>query len=136
MKVEKRNYRKEIEMFLSKYPYKTMQIGKANFRYILAGSENAPCIVFLNGGMNCSEMWFKYVEKLSEKYRVLVFDYPQELKTCNETAAVMYRLFKQLGIKKAFFAGASFGGLMAQFFCKKISASGNRSGSVFHRRIG
>ena len=98
-----------------------MQADGASFRYILAGDETAPCVVFLNGGMNCSEMWFRYVEKMSANYRVLVFDYPMELDTCTKTARAMHSFFCQLGIEKAFFAGASFGGLMAQIFARQYS---------------
>jgi hypothetical protein len=46
------SYRDEIEKFLKEYPYRQMKVGKAFFRYVLAGDENKPCIVFLNGGMS------------------------------------------------------------------------------------
>ena len=113
------NYHDEIEKFLKKYTYRQIKVGKAVFRYVIAGDESKPCVVFLNGGMNCSEMWFKYVEKMSVPYRTLIFDYPQEFKTCDETAEAIMLFLKQLGISKAFFAGASFGGLMAQIIARK-----------------
>jgi len=113
------SYKTELDAFLERYPYQTMRIGDAEFRYVIAGGEDKPGIIFLNGGMNCSEMWFKYVEKMSSEYRALIFDYPYELKDCDSTAASMHELFLRLGIKKAFFAGASFGGLMTQIFARK-----------------
>ena len=113
------SYKEELDAFLSKYPYQITNVGNAAFRYVLAGDEDKPCIIFLNGGMNCSEMWFKYVEKMSSDYRTLIFDYPLELKDCDSTTVSMRSLFQQLGINRAFFAGASFGGLMAQIFSKK-----------------
>lgn len=113
------NYNNEIEQFFKKYKYETKNIEKAKFKYIIAGNENKPCIIFLNGGMNSSEMWFKYVEILSKEYRVLIFDYPMELKTYEETIFAMNQFFGELKINKAYFIGASFGGLMAQIYTKK-----------------
>lgn len=113
------SYREELNDFLDRFPYQTMRVGEAVFRYIIAGNKDNPCVIFLNGGMNCSEMWFKYVEQMSVEYRTLIFDYPYELKDCDSTAASMNELFLRLGINKAFFVGASFGGLMAQIFTRK-----------------
>ena len=113
------SYREEIEPFINKNPYQVMKIGSANIRYVITGEETKPCVVFLNGGMNCSEMWFKYVEKMSDEYRILIFDYPIEIKTVDETAQIIHEFLIKLGIEKAFFAGASFGGMMAQIFARK-----------------
>ena len=113
------SYREEIEPFINKNTYQVMKIGSANIRYVITGEETKPCVVFLNGGMNCSEMWFKYVEKMSDEYRILIFDYPIEIKTVDETAQIIYEFLIKLGIEKAFFAGASFGGMMAQIFARK-----------------
>ena len=113
------SYQDEIEPFLKKNPYQVVKVGTANVRYILKGEETNPCVVFLNGGMNCSQMWFKYVEMMSDEYRVLIFDYPIEIKTVDETAQIIHEFLIKLGIEKAFFAGASFGGMMAQIFARK-----------------
>lgn len=113
------SYREEIESFLEKNSYQVMKVGGANIRYVFAGESDKPVIIFLNGGMNCSEMWFKYVEKMADKYRTLIFDYPIEIKTADETAKVIHEFFVKLGISSAFFAGASFGGMMAQIFTRK-----------------
>lgn len=113
------SYREEIEPFINKNPYQVMKIGSANIRYVITGEETKPCVVFLNGGMNCSQMWFKYVEMMSDEYRVLIFDYPIEIKTVDETAQIIHEFLIKLGIEKAFFAGASFGGMMAQIFARK-----------------
>ena len=113
------SYREEIEQFINKNPYQVMKIGTANIRYVITGDEARPCVVFLNGGMNCSEMWFKYVEKMADEYRVLIFDYPMEIKTVDETAELIHEFLVKLGIEKAFLAGASFGGMMAQVFARK-----------------
>ena len=58
-----------------------MTVDGARYRYILSGKEGAKTLVFLNGGMNTLDMWMDYVDGLSDDYRVLLFDYPQELRT-------------------------------------------------------
>jgi pimeloyl-ACP methyl ester carboxylesterase len=109
----------EMKLFEKEFPYQNITVGRANFRYILAGQPEKPAIVLLCGGMNYSEMWHEYVRKLEKSYRVLTFDYPRELATVYEARDAIAKLMEKLGIKKAVFAGASFGGLMAQLIAKK-----------------
>ena len=52
------SYREEIEPFLKNHSYQTMDVRGAGIRYVLSGDVDKPVIIFLNGGMNCSEMWF------------------------------------------------------------------------------
>lgn len=59
---------------------------------------NGRPLVFLNGGMNTLEMWMDYVDSLSEDYRVLLFDYPQQLRTNQALVAGMHAFFRALGI--------------------------------------
>lgn len=112
-------FKEEIESFKEAFPYQNITVHGAVFRYVLAGDPSNPAIVFLNGGMNCSEMWYKYVEELSKDYRVLIFDYPMEIKTAVETADAISELMDCLGISKAIVAGASFGGFMTQLLVKR-----------------
>lgn len=67
-------------------------------RYVLSGRENGRPLVFLNDGMNTLEMWMDYVDGLSEDYRVLLFDYPQQLRTNQALVAGMHAFFRALGI--------------------------------------
>lgn len=96
-----------------------MTVHGVSFRYVLAGKPENPAIVLLNGGMNCSEMWYKYIEELSKDCRVLIFDYPREVATAVETADAVATLMETLGIDHAAVAGASFGGFMAQLLAKR-----------------
>lgn len=53
---------------------------------------------------------------LSSDYQVLLFDYPQELKTNQELVRGMHAFFQELGITQPVFVGASDGGIVAQIY--------------------
>ena len=57
--------------------------------------------------MNTLEMWMDYVDDLARDSRVLLFDYPRELKTNQAQAAGMHTLFERLGIQKPIFVGGA-----------------------------
>ena len=50
---------------------------------------------------------------------MLLFDYPQELRTNQELVAGMYAFFQKLGIENPVFVGASDGGMVAQIYVQK-----------------
>lgn len=66
-----------------------------------------------------SEMWLRYVDHLSKEYQILLFDYPQELKTNQELVRGMHAFFEQLNIHKPVLIGASDGGMVAQIYTQK-----------------
>lgn len=112
-------YSEEIKKFKETHTYQEENINGSRFRYVLSGKKDGKTLVFLNGGMNTLEMWLKYVDALSGDYRVLLFDYPQELKTNRELVIGMHEFFKVLGIEQPFFIGASDGGMVAQIYTQK-----------------
>lgn len=112
-------YSEEIKKFRETHTYQEENINGSRFRYVLSGKKDGKTLVFLNGGMNTLEMWLKYVDALSGEYRVLLFDYPQELKTNWELVIGMHEFFKVLGIEQPFFIGASDGGMVAQIYAQK-----------------
>ena len=69
--------------------------------------------------MNTLEMWMDYVDALAGDYRVLLFDYPQELPTNQALVTGMHAFFKALGIEAPIFVGASDGGMVAQIYVQK-----------------
>ena len=109
----------KLKLFASAHPSRTITAGGAAFRYVLSGGDTGKTLVLLNGGMNTLEMWMDYVDALSEKYRVLLFDYPQELRTNQELVTGMHAFFHQLGIEQPVFIGASDGGMVAQIYVQK-----------------
>jgi pimeloyl-ACP methyl ester carboxylesterase len=121
-------FSEEIKLLEKEFPYQHITVGRANFRYILAGQAENPAVVLLCGGMNYSEMWHEYVRELSQSYRVLTFDYPRELETVWEAVDAIPKLMEKLGIDRAVIAGASFGGFMAQLIAKKYPEKVNGLG--------
>lgn len=81
------SYSEDLKEFAQTYKYESITVGGGTFRYVLNGKQDGKTLVLLNGGMNTLEMWMEYVAPLSEDYQVLLFDYPQELRTNQELVA-------------------------------------------------
>ena len=88
-------YSEKLKSFQAAHPCETITVCGAQCRYILNGENIGRTFVFLNGGMSTLEMWMDYVEGLSGDCRVLLFDYPQELRTNQELVAGMYAFFQK-----------------------------------------
>ena len=113
-------YSEKLKLFTAAHPCENMTVDGARYRYILDGKEGGRTLVFLNGGMNTLEMWMDYVDGLSGDCRVLLFDYPQELRTNQALVVGMHAFFKKLGIENPVFVGASDGGMVAQIYVQKF----------------
>ena len=112
-------YSEKLPRFTAAHPCETMTAGGAVFRYVLSGRADGRTLVFLNGGMNTLEMWMDYVGPLSRDFRVLLFDYPRELRTNQALVVGMHDFFQRLGIAAPVFVGASGGGMIAQIYVQK-----------------
>lgn len=113
------SYSEDLKLFTDKYTYEVINVDGSKFRYVLSGKKGGRTLVLLNGGMNTLEMWMKYVEPLSADYQVLLFDYPQELRTNQELVKGMHEFFDKIGVTKPIFIGASDGGMVAQIYTQK-----------------
>lgn len=112
-------YSEKLKLFTSAHSCENITVDGARYRYILEGKDGGKTLVFLNGGMNTLEMWMDYVDGLDDDYRVLLFDYPEELRTNQELVTGMHAFFGKLGIDKPIFIGASDGGMVAQIYVQK-----------------
>ena len=112
-------YSEKLKPFEKEHPCQFITVDGARFRYILCGREDGKTLVLLNGGMNTLEMWMDYVDDLSKENRVLLFDYPQELRTNQELVVGMHGFFRQLGVREPIFVGASDGGMVSQIYVQK-----------------
>ena len=113
-------YSEKVKEFEAAHPSETITVDGAKYRYVMSGAEGGKTLVFLNGGMNTLEMWLDYVDDLARDYRVLLFDYPQELRTNQELVVGMHAFFKALGVEQPIFVGASDGGMVAQIYVQKF----------------
>lgn len=112
-------YSEKLKLFTAAHPCETITVGGARYRYILSGKDSGRTLVFLNGGMNTLEMWMDYVKGLSDDFRVLLFDYPQEIRTNQDLAKGMHAFFQKLGIESPILIGASGGGMVAQIYVRE-----------------
>lgn len=112
-------YSEKLKPFSTAHPSEKITVDRAEFRYIISGKETDKTLVLLNGGMNTLEMWMDYVDPLSEDYRVLLFDYPQQLRSNQALVTGMHAFFERLGIREPIFIGASDGGMVAQIYVQK-----------------
>ena len=113
-------YSEKLKVFTAEHPCSVVTVDGAEFRYLLCGKEDGKTLVFLNGGMNTLEMWMDYVDRLSGDFRVLLFDFPRQLRTNRELVRGMHSFFKSLGITSPVFVGASDGGMVAQIYVQEF----------------
>lgn len=110
------SYSEDLKIFRAAHTYKASIVEGSTFHYVLSGKKDGKTLVLLNGGMNTMEMWMGYVDALSSDYQVLLFDYPQELRTNQELVRGMHAFFQELGNTQPVFVGASDGGMVAQIY--------------------
>ncbi len=65
------------------------------------------------------EMWMPYAERLGEKYRFLIYEYPFHTAAADEQIDFAAKLLGALSIEKVILIGASDCGVYAQIFAKR-----------------
>ena len=114
------SYSEELRAFAATHTYKDIKVDGSTFHYVLSGKKGGKTLILLNGGMNTLEMWMRYIDALSDTYQVLLFNYPQEIRTNQELVKGMHVFFERLGIKEPVFIGASDGGMVARSIRRRI----------------
>ena len=79
-------YSEKLRPFAAAHPCRTIDVDGAQFRYILTGKPEGRTL----------EMWMDYVDALADTGRVLLFDYPQQLRTNQALVAGMHAFFAAL----------------------------------------
>jgi len=115
---DNRDFKKEYDAFLQKFPYQTAEVGGVKVRYQYGGCDDAPVLLFFNG-LEMQEMWMPYAQKLGERYRFLIYEYPFHTTNADEQIDFAAGLLKVLSIEKVVLVGASDGGVYAQIFAKR-----------------
>lgn len=99
------SYSEDLKLFTAAHTYENMTVDGSKFRYVLSGKKGGKILVLLNGGMNTLEMWMGYVDSLAADYQVLLFDYPQELRTNQELVKGMHAFLKKSESRSRFLLG-------------------------------
>ena len=86
--------------------------------------------------MNTLEMWMDYADGLSGDCRVLLFGYPQELRTNQTLVTGMHAFFQTLGIEKPHLCRRKRRRDGCADLCAEVSGRNRRSDSDLHRRHG
>ena len=115
---DSRDFKKEYDAFLIKVLYQTAVVDNVKVRYQYGGKEGAPVILFFHG-LEMQEMWMPYAERLGQKYRFLIYEYPLHTANADEQIDFAAKLLKALSIEKVILIGASDGGVYAQIFAKR-----------------
>ncbi len=115
---DSRDFKKEYDAFMKKVPYQTAVVDDVKVRYQYGSKDGAPVILFFNG-LEMQEMWMPYAERLGEKYRFLIYEYPFHTTDADEQIDFAAKLLKALSIEKVILIGASDGGIHAQIFAKR-----------------
>ena len=115
---DSRDFKKEYAAFLEKVPYQTAVVDGVKVRYQYGGKEGAPVILFFNG-LEMQEMWMPYAERLGQKYRFLIYEYPFHTADADGQIDFAAKLLKALSIERVILIGASDGGVYAQIFAKR-----------------
>lgn len=111
-------FEEELDIFCKKYPYQEIIIEGVPVRYVLAGEESKPHIVFLNG-IDMQEMWIKYVDVLQDNYCALMFEYPLAWDSNQKMVKGLHALLNSLGLSEPVVIGGSDGGALAQLYAQR-----------------
>ena len=116
----RRPYSEEWNDFVAQHPESSVEAEGMLFRYISIGDESSPAIVFLNGGLNTSELWLGYLDcHLIDGYRSIIFDYPMEAGSNQELVVSMHTFLEKLNVRRPVLVGAVFGGVIAQIYANR-----------------
>ena len=105
--------------FIKKSEQKTFESNelKLNYRYI--GNGNQTILILMGSSMFPTEAYFKIIEPLAKDYKVLMIDYPYEIKNMIQLIDLIKSLIDYLKLPSLTIFGASHGGSLAQGFASK-----------------
>ena len=111
---------KEFEEYQKLLPVKKLNISGKNFKYrYYKNPEAKATLVILAGGSGMADGFFIMAKKFIRNYSLLIFNYPIDFKTNNQTADAIAQLVKYLKAKNIYYWGQSYGGIIAQILAKR-----------------
>lgn len=103
-----------FEAFLADHPARSLELGEVRWTYrpVGTGSEG---LVLLPGAAGGGEAYFPLAEELSDRFRMVMIDYPP-VPGLAEMLDGLAEILKREGIERTALLGGSFGGMLAQAF--------------------
>lgn len=108
--------RETLRTFRSTHPYRTINVGGAQWEYIASG-EGAQAILLLGGGLSVGETSFQNILRFEKCYRVLSPSYPPVGKVCVIVDGLAAMLDRE-GIARTHVFGHSLGAGIAHAFVR------------------
>ena len=113
-------FSEELKAFQYTHPFSTTIVDGIEVNYLLCGNESSKItLVYLVGGTGFSVVWFNHIKQMEKDYRILTFDYPEQINDMEQLADFTIRFVAQLKIQNPLFLGASLGGFLAQLIMRK-----------------
>lgn len=102
----------EYTHFIEENHLKTLEVMGKEWQYLLSGQGNYT-LVFLPGIIGKKGIYFKYLETLSEHYKVIALDYPI-VESLEELVDGVYKVIQYETVDKVIIFGQDFGGIVGQ----------------------
>ncbi len=103
--------------FRATHPERYLVVGGRDWRYVASG-QGEEVLLFLTGGLNYGEYWFRTIMALESDYRTLAPTYPLA-RTIQELVDGLQAVLDTEGVQPMNLVGNSFGGMLAQCFVRK-----------------
>lgn len=112
--------REQLRRFRATHPQKQLAVGSRRWRYTSSGRRGAgeECLVFLAGGLQVAEPFFRLILALEDEYRVIAPTYPP-VRSIEEWVEGLRAILDQEGVSRADLVGTSLGGMLAQCFVRR-----------------
>ncbi|NLG51263.1 MAG: alpha/beta hydrolase [Chloroflexi bacterium] len=113
--------RELLQAFRAEHPYQELIQGGESWRYITAGPQDAPTLLFLSGGFATADIWMHPILALEGDYRIIAPDaYPLQGTFDIDAICHMLRaILRAEGAQKATFVGLSLGGEVIQYLLQQ-----------------
>ncbi|MBD3246036.1 MAG: alpha/beta fold hydrolase [Candidatus Omnitrophica bacterium] len=93
---------------------------------------NGEDVLCLNGAQQSMAMWFSFLQRFGQRYRITLFDFPHQGKaqilhgpsriSLEEQVAIVREVMRAAGIRQATVCSASWGGVVALLFALRFPA--------------
>ncbi len=107
----------EYTTFVDENHLKSLKVMGKEWQYLLSGQGNYT-LVFLPGIIGKKGVFFKYLEVLSEHYKVIALDYPI-VESLDELMEGVHKVIEYETVDKVILFGQDFGGIVGQLMVER-----------------